>query len=113
MTKNPPAASMSVDSLFWPENEVENKENSQQTRQQVVTKSIMKKPGTPIVGKRLRTQALGELNVNNFTDKISKNCDGKEEDDGSLQVMGATSANMGQKRVKFSAKHDKVIEFEV
>lgn len=30
-----------------------------------------------------------------------------------MEVMGATSANMGQKRVKFNSKHDKVIEFEV
>lgn len=81
--------------------------------QPMVQKSIMKKPSTPIpfslFGKRARnTQSLEEL-INECNKEVSSNgkdalCNSDEELDqqNSLKVIGATSANMAQKRVKFN-----------
>ena len=44
-------------------------------------------------------------------DKLSD--DDQSRAESGLQIIGATSANMGQKRVKFNQKHDKIHEFEV
>ena len=78
----------------------------------------MKKPGTPVpsmISKRRHQQTVEELFKECKSDigAVSIQSDGlgfaSEE---SLQVIGATSANMGQKRVKFNQKQDKVHEYE-
>ena len=84
----------------------------------IIRKSIMKKPATPvprvgtILGKRTKNnQSLEEL-INQCNQEENE---GSSDDKKSSEsnCLGATSANMGQKRVKFNKKHDKVFEFEV
>lgn len=60
MTKQEVAKEAQTDTNYWSDDEP-NKENFSVTSKPIKTKSIMKKPGTPIVGKRLRNQAFDEL----------------------------------------------------
>ena len=84
----------------------------------LIRKSIMKKPATPVP--RIGT-ILGKRTKNNQSlEELINQCNQEENDDSSdgkksseSNCLGATSANMGQKRVKFNKKHDKVYEFEV
>ena len=68
------------------------------------TKSILKKPGTPILGKRPRGETIEELMIacekESAQDKDAQS-ENMQVSDG-LQVIGISAANMGQKRVKFN-----------
>ena len=70
-----------------------------------------------MLGKRNRSPCLQDLiNSVNSDSKITDGANSeKETDKKSNQTMGFASAsnNMGQKRVKFNQKQDKVYEFEV